>query len=274
LKHADTIVMAGARVADRTIQDPDLIQDHKVLIHTDVDPAEIGKNAGPTIPLVGSLKSIFEAFNAQEVQGDYKEWIDELDACREEESKRTYPTPAYGVNPRAFIRKLSLAMDDDGIYSADVGQNQILSCQNVVIRKGRFMTSGGMGTMGYALPASIGAKIAAPSRQSVAVCGDGAFQMTMMELSTAQQYDVPVKLVVMCNQTLGLVRQFQHSANHDRYIVTDLSVTPDLNKIAEAYHMNYIKVEKDEDVESAIAAFLKDDESALLECTVDKNIWV
>ncbi len=273
LKEADTILMCGARVADRTIRNPDLIAD-KILIHIDVDPAEIGKNAGPSIPLVGDIRHIFDEFNKDESTRTYHEWHDELKKQKEEEDKQVLQQPSVGVDPRKFIHDLSSAMDDNAVYVADVGQNQIWSCKNTVIRDGRFMTSGGMGTMGYALPASIGCKLADPSRQVVAVCGDGAFQMTMMELATARQYNIPVKLLILVNNTLGLVRQYQHNLYKDRYVVTTLNGDPDLSKLAESYGMDYIRVEDENSSKEAIKRFLDDKEPVIMECLVDPDLWV
>ena len=126
--------------------------------------------------------------------------------------------------------------------------------------------------MGYALPAAIGAKIAAPKRQIVAVCGDGAFQMTMMELATARQYGVTVKLVIIKNGTLGLVHQYQHFRYHDRFSATILEGDPELGYLAKAYGMGYLHLEKGTDTDSVIEAFLKDpDESMILECEVDPD---
>ena len=144
---------------------------------------------------------------------------------------------ALTVNPEIFIKRLSRAMREDMVYVADVGQNQLWSCANCVIKDGgRFLTSGGMGTMGYAVPAALGAKLGAPDRQVVAVCGDGGFQMTMMELATMKQYKVPVKIVVLRNNVLGLVRQYQHFTYQDRFSVIDLGDSiPNLEKLAEAY---------------------------------------
>ena len=128
--------------------------------------------------------------------------------------------------------------------------------------------------MGYALPAAIGARLACPDRQVVAVCGDGAFQMTMMELATARQYQVPVKLVILSNKTLGLVRQYQNRLYRSRYTVTTLEGDPDLEKLAEAYGMAYLRIDDDSDVDRVTAEFLKDDRSTILECVVDPDLWV
>ena len=183
---------------------------------------------------------------------------------------------ALTVNPEIFIKRLSRAMKDDAVYVADVGQNQLWSCANCVIKENsRFLTSGGMGTMGYSVPAALGAKLAAPDRQVVAVCGDGGFQMTMMELATMKQYKVPVKIVVLRNNVLGLVRQYQHFTYQDRYSVIDLGDSiPDFRKLADAYGIRYLQIAAVEDMDSGIEDFLSDDEATLLEVIIDPKLVV
>ncbi|MBQ4304554.1 MAG: acetolactate synthase, large subunit, biosynthetic type, partial [Lachnospiraceae bacterium] len=283
MNEADMIIMVGARVADRSISQPDLITENKVLAHIDVDPAEIGKNAGPSIPLVGDIRHIFREFNERDLEVDYSDWLDWLDGCKDDvlntESKKRAEIQEEHilqgrkdyVDPRIFIRKLSLKMDKDAVYVADVGQNQIWSCANAVMRRGRFLTSGGMGTMGYAVPAAMGAKISSPDRQVVAVCGEGGFQMTMQELATIVQYEVPVKIVVLRNNVLGMVRQHQHFVYHDRFSVTDLSTVPDLDKLSEAYHIGYLRLETNEGMNECLDAFLKEDRTMLLEVMIDPD---
>ena len=289
MNDADMIIMVGARVADRSFSQPDLITENKVLVHIDVDPAEIGKNAGPTIPLVGDIKHVFEEFNKAEIEADYSLWIDKLDGYKDDtqnasrRKRHMYSSTlteqeinALMVNPEIFIKRLSRAMKDDAVYVADVGQNQLWSCANCVIKdNSRFLTSGGMGTMGYSVPAALGAKLAAPDRQVVAVCGDGGFQMTMMELATMQQYKVPVKIVVFRNNVLGLVKQYQHFQYQDRFSVIDLGDTiPDFGKLAEAYGIRYQQIAAVEDMDSGIEEFLADDESTLLEVIIDPKLVV
>ena len=286
---ADMIIMVGARVADRSFSQPDLITENKVLVHIDVDPAEIGKNAGPTIPLVGDIKHVFEEFNKAEISADHSLWIDKLDGYKDDtqnasrRKRHMYSSTmteeeinALMVNPEIFIKRLSRAMKDDAVYVADVGQNQLWSCANCVIKEnGRFLTSGGMGTMGYSVPAALGAKLAAPDRQVVAVCGDGGFQMTMMELATMKQYKVPVKIVVLRNNVLGLVRQYQHFTYQDRYSVIDLGDSiPDFKLLAEAYGIRYLQIAAVEDMDSGIEDFLSDDEATLLEVIIDPKLVV
>ena len=268
MNDADIIIMVGARVADRAVNQPDLITKDKVLVHIDVDPAEIGKNAGPTIPLVGDANAIFEDLMKEDIEGDYSEWIMTLNEYKEKLSVVRKPNPEY-VDPAAFIEKLSEAMEDKAIYVADVGQNQIWSCAYNVVKDGRFFSSGGMGTMGYSIPAAMGAKLAAPKRQVVCVCGDGSFQMSMMELATYRQHNIQAKIIVLKNGYLGMVREYQHYAYKDNYSVVDLSGSPDLSKIAEAYGFDFIRLENMKNAEEFIDRFLKDENSVLMECIVD-----
>ena len=230
MNESDLLIMVGARVADRSVNQPDLITHDKVLVHIDVDPAEIGKNAGPTIPLVGDARHIFEDFEKQEFECEHEEWLEALDGYR---------------------------------------RNQIWSCAFHVVREGRFLTSGGMGTMGYSIPAAMGAKLGDMSKQVIAVCGDGSFQMSMMELATIQQYHIPVKIVVFRNNYLGMVREYQHYSYKDSYSVVDISGVPHLDKLAQAYDIPYIRVARNEDIDRALDDFLKDDCSYLMECMID-----
>ncbi len=268
MSECDLLIMVGARVADRAVNQPDLIVKDKVLVHIDVDPAEIGKNAGPTIPLVGDAKHIFGDFEKEEFSCNFKEWIDTLDGYRDSMKRKRNPNPDY-VDPAEFISRLTDRMDDDAVYVADVGQNQIWSCAYAKVKKGRFLTSGGMGTMGYSIPAAMGAKTAVPGRQVVAVCGDGSFQMSMMELATMRQHNIPVKIVVLKNNYLGMVRQYQHFTYKDHYSVVDLTGSPDLEKLSSAYGIPFLRLENMEKCDEVIGAFLKDDESVLLECVID-----
>lgn len=268
MNESDLLLMVGARVADRAISHPGLITNNKVLVHIDVDPAEIGKNVGPHIPLVGDARYIFKDLKNQEISCEHIEWINSLNEYRENMLPKRNPNKDY-VDPAVFITKLSEKMKDDGVYVADVGQNQIWSCAYHIVKKGLFLTSGGMGTMGYSIPAAMGAKLGDKDRQVIAVCGDGSFQMSMMELATIKQHDVPVKIIVLKNNYLGMVREYQHYTYKDNYSVVDLSGSPDLMKLAAAYDIDFLRLENMENVDSVIDEFLKEDKSMLLECLVD-----
>ena len=268
MNESDLLIMVGARVADRAVSQPDLITRDKVLVHIDVDPAEIGKNAGPTIPLVGDAKNIFHDLLGEEFATNCEEWIRTLDSYRESMVPKRQPNPAY-VDPAEFITRLSERMEDNAVYVADVGQNQIWSCGYAKVKDGKFLKSGGMGTMGYSIPAAMGAKKAAMDRQVIAVCGDGSFQMSMMELATLQQHSIPVKIIVLRNNYLGMVREYQHFTYKDHYSVVDLTGSPDLQKIAEAYGIDFLRLENMERCDEVIGEFLKGDRSVLLECLID-----
>ena len=268
MNEADMIMMVGARVADRAVNQPEIITKNKVLVHMDVDPAEIGKNAGPTIPLVGDAKHIFSDMLEQELDGDYSEWVVCLQEYEKTMTDTRKPDPAF-VDPAEFVRRLSEKMEQDAVYVADVGQNQIWSCRNCKIREGSFLTSGGMGTMGYSIPAAMGAKLGAPGRQVVAVCGDGSFQMSMMEFATMRQYQVPVKIVVIANHYLGMVREYQQNTYKGRYSVVELGGGPDLEKLAQAYGMDFIRLEAPDKMDEAIDAFLTDEDAVLMECVIN-----
>lgn len=268
MNESDLLIMVGARVADRAVSQPDLITENKILVHIDVDPAEIGKNVGPTIPLVGDAKHIIADFLEEDFSCEHEDWIKLLNGYRDTMSRVRKPNPDY-VDPAEFIRMLSEAMEDDAVYVADVGQNQIWSCNYHIVKDGRFLTTGGMGTMGYSIPAAMGAKLADRSKQVIAVCGDGSFQMSMMELATMRQFNVPVKIIVLKNNYLGMVREYQHYTYKDNYSVVDLSGSPDLEKLSSAYDMKFMRLHTMERAKEAIAEFLKKEESVLLECLID-----
>ncbi len=268
MNESDLLIMVGARVADRAVNQPDLITDHKILVHIDVDPAEIGKNAGPAIPLVGECKHIFKEFLDEDDTYEYSEWLNTLREYRKMMRPTRVPNPEY-VDPCEFIRLLSQKMEDDGVYVADVGQNQIWSCGNHIVKNGQFLTSGGMGTMGYSIPAAMGAKKGCPKRQVVAVCGDGSFQMSMMEFATACQHHIPIKVIILANGYLGMVREYQETTYAGKYSVVDLSGSPDFSYIAKAYGIDFMKVTNMDNIEEKIEAFLAIEGSALMECSID-----
>ena len=267
---ADTVILVGARIADRAVSQPQKMMANKTLVHIDVDPAEIGKNAKCDLPIVGDAKAIFEEMLKQEIQmPDFSAWITELQNCRQRKSRQVVPEKF--TDPAYFVNELSTHMQEDAVYVADVGQNQIWSCANIVMQNGRFLTSGGMGTMGYALPAAIGAKMADPKREVVSVSGDGGFQMAMMELATSNQEGLELKHVVLNNESLGMVREAQRFSFGGRYTMVDLKGGPDYEQLAKAYRMKYMKIETNADVETVVPKFLKTRGSVLLEVLVDED---
>ena len=170
-----------------------------------------------------------------------------------------------------FVQSLSEKMDEEAVYVADVGQNQLWSADNYVMKAGRFLTTGGMGTMGYSIPAAIGAMMCSPGKQVVAVCGDGSFQMSMNELATAAVNKIPLKVIVIKNRYLGLVKEYQHKNYEDRFSGVKLYDYPKYDKFAEAYDMQFFHVENNEERDGILDAFLACGSAALLVCEVDSG---
>ncbi|WRS27048.1 biosynthetic-type acetolactate synthase large subunit [Oscillospiraceae bacterium MB08-C2-2] len=270
IRESDLLILVGARVGDRAITRPDKLQSHATIVHIDIDSAEIGKNVGTTIPLVGDVTQVVEQLLALEPVSDCKPWQERLGEMKKQESeaRQSRPAPKSGVEPSAFVRALCKKLPENAVYVADVGQNQIWSAKNFC-GSGRFLTTGGMGTMGYSIPAALGAKLAAFDRMTIAVCGDGSFQMSMNELATMCQHDIPIKVIILRNGKLGMVREIQSRAYGGREIAVELSGSPDFGKIAEAYGIAHASVERPEELEAALEQMLQNDSAFLLECAVD-----
>lgn len=268
---SDLLLIAGGRVGDRAVASPAQFAAHAVVAHIDIDPAEIGKNIGVDLPIHADVKTALEALDKAAQPGDTAAWRERLDALRTR-SARARREQAGFLEPRAFFDVLSSAMADDAVLVADVGQSQIWAANHCAIRGGRFLTTGGMGTMGYALPAALGAAAARPEGQVVAVCGDGAFHMSMMELATIRQYGLAVKLVVMRNDHLGMVRELQTRQYGGRYVATSLAGgNPDFGLLARAYGMESARLSRAQDAPEAVARMLETPGAYLLECIIDPD---
>ncbi len=265
----DTLVIVGARVGDRSVRSPIAVADGKKIIHIDIDPAEIGKNIRVDIPLVGDSKVILSDMTEKIEKTAYTEWIDELDSIKNAVPKGE-ETEGF-INPKAFMQKLSAALPNDTICVADVGQNQIWACNNFEIKDGgRFLTTGGMGTMGYSVPCGVGAKMAAPEREVVVICGDGSFQMQMMELATMMQEGIALKIIIMKNKRLGMVRELQTNLYKDVQIAVHLEGDPDFVALAKAYGIEAERVVTMAEAEEKIAHLVNSKKPYLLECNVYK----
>ena len=269
LAQCDLLIIVGARVNDRAVVVPSKLEQNRLIIHIDIDTAEIGKNIGPTIPLVGDARLIFENLLSYDINPDYGTWVEDLRAIKKGCVDNRVFHEGF-INPCHFVEHLTDRMDEDAIYVADVGQNQLWSADNYVMKKGRFLTTGGFGTMGYSIPAAIGAKMAFPERQVVAVCGDGSFQMSLNELATMLQNNIKVKVIVMKNMYLGLVREYQYNNYNQNYIAVELGDIPNLECIAKAYDMDYFHVKSTEKMDRTIEEFLACENSALMVCHVYK----
>ena len=271
IRDADLVIMAGARVGDRAVASPGQVATRAKIIHIDVDPAEIGKNMPAHIPIVGDLRQVLADFLHHELPQAPQEWVQVVTERKKRYSAKPIAPVEGFVEPKTFLRSLSRQMDADAVLCADVGQNQIWSANHYEIRQGRFLTSGGMGTMGYSIPCATGAKAAAPQRQVCAVCGDGSFQMSMMELGTICQEGLGVKIVVMRNGCLGMVRELQDNLYAGTHSAVYLDGSPDFVKIAAAYGIAARRVSSNEEADTAIADMLKDDRPYLLECVVSPD---
>lgn len=267
VSECDTMILIGARVGDRAVKSPTFLAENKQIIHIDIDPAEIGKNIPVDIPLVGDCRTILEELTEKIGEVDHSQWLSELSEIKNDVPEND-ETEGF-INPKVFLRKLSDRMPADTVCVADVGQNQIWCCNNYAIKEGgRFMTSGGMGTMGYSVPCGIGAKMAAPEREVVVVCGDGSFQMQMMELATIMQEKIAVKIIVMRNNYLGMVRELQTKGYGDRLIAVDLDGSPDFVALARAYGIESDRVSTMAEAEEKLEKLASSDKPYLLECDV------
>lgn len=269
IQKCDTLILAGARAGDRAVAAPEKQLDGTNIIHIDIDPAEIGKNFAVNVPIVGDIANALEAMEKELAFVCPEEWNKEFTEWKDHVLKRK-ETEGF-INPKAFMKKLSAALPAKSVLVADVGQNQIWSSNHFEVKEGRFLTSGGMGTMGYAIPAAIGAKLAKPEYPVVAVCGDGSFQMVFNELATICQHDVPIKMIVMRNGRLGMVRELQAKLYGQRYSGTFLDGSPDFIKLAAAYGIPARSISLDCEAGDAIDILLKDDQTFLLECVVSPD---
>lgn len=273
LRECDLVIALGARMSDRSVTALEPFNDTTV-IHIDVDPAEIGKNSPVNIPIVGDVKKILEQFITDVEPMKHEEWQDRLYknklACEEQAEAEQFKSEL--VSPKLFVKALCKALPSKSVICSDVGSNQIWVANNIELtEEGRFLTSGGMGTMGYAYPAAVGAKTADKSREVVAVCGDGSFQMCFMELATAVQHGINVKAVVFVNNYLGMVREYQDNNFGGRRTMVDLSGSPDFLKIAEAYEIQGETVRSNQEVHKAIDKMVSANAPYLLQVMVDMN---
>ncbi len=268
LHDADLVIVCGARLGDRAVAAPDQMSEKTTVIHIDIDPAEIGKNVKTEIPIVGDMKNVLNML-IDEI-GDYvvpNQWQETVKEWKKS-FFRTPPKFDGFVEPRALVAKLSSMLRSKAILVADVGQNQIWCANNFMIREGRFLTTGGMGTMGYSVPASVGVKFARPNRDVVVVCGDGSFQMSMNELATIVGNNLAIKIIIMRNHRLGMVRELQDVNYNKRHSGTILEGDPDFQKIAEAYGIDHAEANSNEEAEEIIKGMIKTDKPFILVCNV------
>ena len=273
LAKSDLLIMVGCRAADRTILSPDEIQRRMDIIHIDVDPAEIGKNMRPAVPLVGDIKVILRQILERDFPAiDSPAWKAELRELRLAELRRIFPRREGSVFPGTVLRKLGQKLHDDAAVCVDVGQNQIFACKYLPQKNGRLLTSGGLGTMGYSLPAAVGVKVAKPDLQTVVICGDGSFQMAMNELAAVRAANMDIKIVLFRNRVLGLVHQIQCAAPYHGPFGVALDGSPDFAAIAAAYGIASITAADEDQLDADLDRFLETPGPCLLICEVDPDV--
>mgnify|MGYP001010564233 CR=1 FL=1 len=268
ISKADILILLGTRIADRATAGSNFARNAEI-IHIDIDPAEIGKNLGPTIPVVGDLKNILMEMNKAVEAVESQNWLDELNKLKNEH-KVTVSREGL-ASAKVILDILTDITDDNVILTADVGQNQIWSARNFKITGSRnFFTSGGLGTMGYSIPAAVGAKLAAPHRTVIAVMGDGGFQMSMFELGTIAENNIKLIILLFNNSGLGMVREIQKNTyGTGNYHGVNINHNPDFVKIAEAYGLKGRKVYSNEEFEKTYREAEGSNKTFLIECIID-----
>jgi len=270
VNRTDLLILIGARVGDRALGTAKKIAERAKIIHIDIDPAEIGKNVSTTIPVVGDARLILEELCNIIQPGDTFDWVSEVKRVKQEMLKSEQCINRDFINPKLVISFLSERLKDTSIMATEVGQNQIWAANNFVAKRpGAFITSGGLGTMGYGLPAAIGAKLGSPDSTVVVVGGDGSFQMSMPELGTIKQCGIGIKILILNNSRLGMVREIQKTRYNKRYSQVFMDNNPDFVKLAEAYGFRAERVTTHSQISAALDRFLADDDTYLLECVID-----
>ena len=275
----DLLIAVGARFSDRVTGKVSEFAPHAKVIHIDIDPAEIGKIINPVVPIVGDAKGVLAAINERLAKADAqpidRAWVDDVFSWRERWPFYTSDFSDYpnAIAPEVVLHKLSQKLDPEAsIVTTEVGQHQMWAHQNIHREHARtFISSGGLGTMGFGFPAAIGAKIGCPESEVVCVAGDGSFQMNSQEMATAKINDVPVKVLIIDNRALGMVHQWQSLFYNKRYSFTELADNPDFVKLADAYGWRARRVEKPEDVDAALDEMLASKEPYLLDVMVPRD---
>ena len=269
----DCLIAIGCRFSDRTTGLISEFANNAKIIHIDVDPAEIGKNVDIDIPIVGDAKKIvsdlINVIDKVKKNNNESSWLNYVTSFKQD----CLPRLSFDdipLKPQQVIKELSEAITDDTIITTDVGQNQMWMAHYFKSRNPRkFITSGGLGTMGFGFPAAMGAKVAMPDNDVVSVCGDGGFLMVCQDLATIKEYDIPVVICVLDNRRLGMVAQWQKLFYDKRMSHTHLGESPDFVKLAESFGVNAARVEKPGEMRETINEAIKSGEPYLLDVIID-----
>ena len=269
VSRCDLLVVIGARFSDRVTGNTKTFAKNAKIIHIDIDAAEIDKNIEADASIIGDAKEVLKKINKILPQQDHSQWNEEID-----EIKKKFPLPIITdrLNGPLIIRKLHEVTNGDAIITTDVGQHQMWAAQYYNFTKPRkFITSGGLGTMGYGLGAAIGAKVGKPNNVVVNVAGDGCFRMNMNELATATRYNIPVIELVINNHVLGMVRQWQTLFYDKRYSNTTLEDKTDFVKVSEGLGARAYRVTTIEEFEKALREAIELNEPTMIECIIGND---
>jgi acetolactate synthase-1/2/3 large subunit len=277
VSECDLLIAVGARFDDRVTGKLDEFASHAKVIHIDIDPAEVGKNRAPEVPIVGDVRLVlsdllrrYEELDIPAEPNQTKEWLARINRWRKD-----YPlqVPQYpdSLSPQEVIVELR-RQAPDAYYTTDVGQHQMWSAQFLKCGPRRWISSAGLGTMGYGLPAAMGVKMALPDEQVICVAGDASVQMNIQELGTLAQYGINVKTVIINNGWQGMVRQWQQAFYGERYSSSNMEVgKPDFVKLAEAYGIKGMLIRSRDELQGAIAEMLAHNGPVLIDVRVTKN---
>ena len=272
VNEADVVLALGIRFDDRIAGVPKEFCKDATIIHVDIDPAEIGKNKIIDIPIVGDLKHVLNEMNHELTPQTHESWLERIREWREEYPIRVRPHEGDSLLPQKVIQEIDNIVKGNAIVVTDVGQHQMWASQFITFSKpNTIITSGGAGTMGFGLPAAIGAQVAQPDKKVVLITGDGGLQMNSQELLLLKAYNIPVKVVIINNGFLGMVRQWQELFNQRRYSFVDLEVNPDFETLAKAYGVQGVTLSTIEDLRSQLRDLILSDEPVVINCVVERE---
>ncbi len=276
LHECDLLINIGARFDDRLTGNLQTFAPKAKVVHIDVDPAEIGKNVETDIPIVGDAKATLEKLLKPSVTGPLSQGWLELLANYQKNFPFWYQQSEEFLSPQGVIEMVHQYTKGDAIVTTDVGQHQMWAAQYYTFKQPHhWVTSGGLGTMGFGFPAAIGAQLASPDSTVVALVGDGGFQMTLQELILLKELELPVKIIIVNNGSLGMVRQWQETFYEERYSQSVFVTQPDFIKLAESYGIKGVRVKTKEEAEKVLSQELNNREPVLIDCCVNptENVY-
>ena len=270
---ADTVIALGTRFSDRSILNTGKFAKNAVIIQVDIDCSEINKNVHTDYSIVGNLKDVLRALNSTLSGGSHTQWLERIAGWKEQEYVPAQP--ANGIAPLALMQSISGLAGNDAVYVTDVGEHQLWATKYLHHMKPRhFLSSGGLGAMGYGYGAAIGAKLACMDKPVIHITGDGSFHMNMNEACTAVSYEIPVITIILNNSALGLVREYQHYFYDKRYSCTVPRRKTDYVKVADGFGLSGYRCSNISEVEAAFAQALKMNTPAWIECMIDRDEMV